>query len=158
MNVFNLFSDDLDRDADDPPGYAGRYRRLGPIIGGSLLGATLLELEPGNSNCPYHYEYGREEWLLCVYGTVSVGTPDGERELRPGDVIWFPEGPAGAHKITNRSDVTTRVLVWSTMGEPSAAVYPDSDKIGVWSGPRFENRDHILVRRDSAVDYWEGEL
>ena len=159
MEVFNLFTDDLDGpDADDPPGYSCRYKRIGPLVGGSLIGATLLELPPANGNCPYHYEYGREEWLTCVSGTVTVRTPDGEQELRAGDVIWFPEGPTGAHKITNKGDEPTRVLVLSTMDEPSLAVYPDSDKLGMWSGPKFENRDHILVKRDSAVDYWEGEL
>ena len=158
MKVFNLFSGELDRDDDDPPGYSCGYKRLGPILGASLIGATLLDLDPGNSNCPYHYEYGREEWLLCVAGTIRVRTPDGDRDLEAGDVIWFREGPDGAHKITNASDAPSRALVWSTTGEPSLAVYPDSDKIGAWSGPRFENRDHILVRRDSGVDYWEGEL
>jgi hypothetical protein len=47
-----------------------------------------------------------------------------------------------------------RVLMLSTMHEPSVAVYPDSDKIGVWPG---DNRDHLLVRRESRVDYWDGE-
>ena len=34
-------------------------------------------------------------------------------------------------------------------------VYPDSDKIGVFPG---DERDKIMVRRDSAVDYFDGEL
>lgn len=120
-----------------------------------MIGATLYELEPGNSNCPYHYEYANEEWLLCVAGTVTIRTPDGERELRAGDVMCFPEGPAGAHKVTNKGKSTTRVLIWSTMKEPSVAVYPDSDKIGVWPG--LGNAEKIMVRRESRVDYWEGE-
>ena len=42
----------------------------------------------------------------------------------------------------------------STKGEPAVAVYPDSDKIGVWPG---DNRDKIMVRRESVVDYWDRE-
>ena len=35
------------------------------------------------------------------------------------------------------------------------AVYPDSDKIGVWPGPQ---EDHVILRRaDGAVDYYDGE-
>jgi len=159
VELYNLYSEErLQHDEDDPPGYECDYRRLGPLIGAQKLGTTLYELPPGNSNCPYHYEYGREEWLLCVQGAVTVRTPEGEVALRRGDVIVFPEGPAGAHKVTNTGDETARVLIFSNTDEPSGAVYPDSDKIGFWSGPKFDNRDHVLVKRESAVEYWDGEV
>jgi hypothetical protein len=47
-----------------------------------------------------------------------------------------------------------RVLLLSTKDEPSVAVYPDSDKIGVWPG---DARDDVLVRRESGVEYWDRE-
>jgi hypothetical protein len=47
-----------------------------------------------------------------------------------------------------------RLLMYSTVSEPAVAVYPDSDKTGVWPG---DSRDKIMVRRGSRVDYWEGE-
>ncbi len=40
-------------------------------------------------------------------------------------------------------------------GRASAAVYPDSGKMGFWPG---DERDNLLVRRESAVDYYDGEL
>jgi uncharacterized cupin superfamily protein len=153
----NLFSVDLEHDEDDPPGYEAGYVRLGPLLGCVDLGATLYELEPGNSNCPYHYEYGNEEWLLVVSGTLTVRHPDGETELAPGDVASFPEGPGGAHKLTNKGDETARVVVISTKVDPSMAVYPDGDKIGAWPAPGA-NLDKIMVRRESNVDYWDREL
>jgi uncharacterized cupin superfamily protein len=110
------------------------------------------ELPPGQSNCPYHYEY-EEEWLLVLEGEVALRTPDGERGLHRGDLVCFPVGPAGAHKVTNRSDAPARVLMFSSSREPTLAVYPDSDKIGAWAGG-----DEVMVRRrDAAVDYWDGE-
>jgi hypothetical protein len=42
----------------------------------------------------------------------------------------------------------------SNTDEPSVAVYPDSDKIGVWTG---DDADHVIVRRSSHVDYYDGE-
>ena len=42
----------------------------------------------------------------------------------------------------------------STQQEPAVAVYPDSNKIGVWPG---DARDNLLVRRESKVDYWDRE-
>ena len=77
-----------------------------------------------------------------------------EKKLERCDVVVFPPGPDGAHKVTNRGDETVRVFMISTMVEPSVAVYPDSDKIGVWPG---DSRDNILVRRESVVDYWDRE-
>ena len=47
-------------------------------------------------------------------------------------------------------------MLLSTKVDPSLAVYPDSDKIGAWPGPEFRD-DHILVRRESQVDYWDRE-
>ena len=56
--------------------------------------------------------------------------------------------------MTSGSEALVRVLMLSTKREPSVAVYPDSDKIGVWPG---DERDNLLVRRESRVDYWDGE-
>jgi uncharacterized cupin superfamily protein len=80
--------------------------------------------------------------------------PEGEEQLERGEVVCFPEGPRGAHKVTNTGEAGARVLMFSTMIEPSVAIYPDSDKLGVWPG---DDRDKLMVKRSSAVDYWEGE-
>ena len=46
-------------------------------------------------------------------------------------------------------------MMFSSAREPAVAVYPDSDKIGVWPG---RDSDTVMVKRaDGAVDYWEGE-
>lgn len=154
MRRVNLVSAELAHDADDPAGFESRYVRLGPLIGATKMGATIYELEPGQSNCPYHYEYGAEEWLLVIAGRPTIRHPDGEDELEPGDLVCFPEGPEGAHRVTNRSEETVRVLILSTKGDPAVAVYPDSDKIGIWTG---NDADHVIVRRESGVDYWDRE-
>lgn len=150
----NLFSAQLARDADDPPGYEAGYVRLGPLLEATRVGATIYELGPGQSNCPYHYEYGCEEWLLVVEGRPTIRHPGGEDELGPGDLVCFPEGPEGAHKVTNGTEESVRVMILSTKGDPAAAVYPDSDKIGIWTG---NDADQLIVRRESGVDYWDRE-
>ena len=56
--------------------------------------------------------------------------------------------------MLNRSDEPTRVLTPSTKGPfPSVAVYPDSDKLGVWLG----DGESAMFRRGDKVDYWERE-
>ena len=154
MRRFNVFSAEFEYDADDPDGYRAGMARFGARIGATMLGGTVYDLPPGQSNCPYHYEYGNEEWLLVLEGRLTLRHPDGEDELDPGDVVCFAVGPGGAHKLTNRSETPVRVLMLSTRHEPAVAVYPDSDKIGVWPG---DERDDLLVRRESAVEYWDGE-
>ncbi len=155
MRRFNLDNPALEYDPDDPEGYRAGFVRIGPSVGATELGATIYELPPGQSNCPYHYEYGNEEWLIVLDGRPTLRHPDGEDELEPGDVVCFPVGPEGAHRITNRTDARVRVLMFSTKHEPAVAVYPDSDKIGVWPGGEPDN---ILVRRESRVGYWDREV
>ena len=151
----NILQATFTYDDADPDGYRAGMRRFGPDIGAAMLGGSVYELPPGQSICPYHYEYGNEEWLLVLNGSPTLRTPAGEEALTPGDVICFRPGPDGAHKVTNRTDEVVRVLMLSTMIDPSMTVYPDSDKIGVWPGDR---RDNLMVRRhDGAVDYYEGE-
>ena len=88
-------------------------------------------------------------------GRPTLRHPDGEDVLEPGDVVCFPEGPEGAHKLTNHAAETVRVMLLSDKPSLAVAVYPDSDKIGVFSP---DNRDDIMVRRESGVDYFDREL
>jgi uncharacterized cupin superfamily protein len=152
MEPVNVFDAEYALDGSEPAGYVTAEARVGKLAGGVATTVRAYALGPGQSSCPYHYEY-EEEWLLVLEGEVVLRTPDGERGLRSGDLVCFPVGPAGAHKVTNRSDAPARVLMFSSSREPAVAVYPDSDKIGAWAGD-----DEVMVRRrDAAVDYWDGE-
>ena len=151
----NLYNAELQHDDDDLPGFEIGYLRLGPLLGADKIGATIYELTIGQSICPYHYEYPNEEWLIVLAGQPVLRTPDGEREVEAGDVVCFPEGPAGAHKVTNRREEPARVLMLSTKQRPDVSVYPDSGKIGVFPG---NDDDRLILPRNAAVDYYEGEL
>ena len=118
------------------------------------MGASLYELPPGQSICPYHYEYPEEEWLVVLAGRVLLRHPGGEQELAEGDVVCFPQGPDGAHKVTCLGKDVARVLMSSTRQTPAIAVYPDSDKVAIFPG---DDRDRLTMRRDT-LDYWDGEV
>lgn len=154
MRRFNLFAGEPEYDDANPDGYTAGMARFGPQIGATKMGGSLYELPAGQSICPYHYEYGEEEWLIVLEGRPTVRHPGGEEELEPGDTVCFPEGPEGAHKVTNRTDARVRVLMFSTISRPAIAVYPDSDKFGVFTG---NPEDSLLVRRESSVDYYDRE-
>jgi uncharacterized cupin superfamily protein len=151
VSEVNLVSVPVQKDDDDPDGYNTSYARVGPLVGGASLGLSVYELPAGQSICPYHYETGEEEWLVALVGAPTLRTPDGDFELRPWDTVFFPAGEAGAHKVTNHTDATVRVAIWSNRATPNTSIYPDSQKVGAWPPGK-------LFRLGDAVDYWDGEL
>ena len=154
MHRVNISAPTFTYDDDDPPGSRSGRFRFGAQLGAQQTGTTVYELPPGQALCPYHYEYAEEEWLLVLSGRPSVRDPDGRHELEPDDVVFFPRGPQGAHQIRNETGDPVRVLMWSTVIHPAATVYPDSDKIAIWTG---NHEDDVIVQRSSKVDYWHGE-
>jgi uncharacterized cupin superfamily protein len=158
METVNVFTVETKIDPEDPPGYQAGGRRLAPIIGGKEIGGSVYDLPPGESICPYHFEFGTEEWLLVLTGRPTLRRAEGdgeiEEQLEPGDTVCFPRGPSGAHKVTNATGEPVRVLMLSTMPEVDISYYPDSAKFGVWPGGGAEG---FLVRRESQVDYYDGE-
>jgi uncharacterized cupin superfamily protein len=40
--------------------------------------------------------------------------------------VCFPDGPAGAHRLINRSESIVRALFLSTTGVPANVCYPDT--------------------------------
>jgi uncharacterized cupin superfamily protein len=150
----NVFTATYEYDDSDPDGYHAGAVRISRLAGGQDNVVKAFEIPPNQSICPYHYEF-EEEWLLILEGEITLREPAGERTVRRGDLICFPAGPDGAHKVTNHTDRTALAMMWSSAREPSVAVYPDSDKVGVWPG---RGADPLMVRRaDGAVDYYDGE-
>jgi uncharacterized cupin superfamily protein len=151
---FNISDPDFVYAADDPDGFKSGRVKLGPEVGAEQLGASLYELNPGQAICPYHYEYGEEEWLLVIRGHPTLRTPEGSEVLEPWDVVCFPRGPEGAHLIQNDTEDEVRVLMFSPIVYPTVTVYPDSDKLAAWTGNKD---DDLIVKRSSGVEYFEGE-
>ncbi|MGH2910578.1 MAG: cupin domain-containing protein [Solirubrobacteraceae bacterium] len=157
----NLFAEG-EFDDEDPPGYRGAEvlqdgSNVGRAAGGRELNVRVFVLPAGESLCPYHYEYV-EEWLMLLEGELDLRTPAGEERLTTGAVACFPSGSDGAHKVTTPagSERPARFVMFSDGREPAVAVYPDSDKIGVWVPGRADN---MLVRRPTEdAGYYDGEL
>ena len=149
--TINLFDVELRHDENDPPGYGTDALRVGPLLGAQQLGLSVYGIRPGQSICPYHYETGKEEWLIVLAGRATLRTPEGEQELGPWDCVFFPAGEEGAHKVTNNTEETIRVCIWSNRLAVGTSVYPDSNKVGAWPPGK-------LFRLSDAVDYYDGEL
>jgi len=153
---------DAEFDDEDPAGYRGAEVLLdgsnaGRAAGGRELNVRAFLLPPGESLCPYHYEYV-EEWLLLLEGELDLRTPTGVERLATGALACFPSGRDGAHKVTTPAGAVdpARFVMFSDAREPAIAVYPDSNKIGIFVPGRADN---LLIRRPEAnVDYYDGEV
>lgn len=160
----NIWSVDWpEPDADDEAaakagftGVRGKRLRRQP---GCLLASSVWELEPGGTQSPYHFHHGGEELLIVLRGTPTLRSPEGERELREGEVVHFPRGPDGAHQLSNRSQEVARYVIASALPTPEIIEYPDSGKIASMArtettagGPLF-----TINRLVDAVEYFDGE-
>ena len=154
----NVFTSKLSGDPADPEGFRGSSANLGKLLGSAELAVKVTVMDPGNHLCPYHYEYV-EEWLVVLAGMVDVRTPSGTERLSEGDAACFPAGPAGAHQVSAPADAPepARVLMFSADVSPAVTVYPDSDKLAVYTA---SGEDEVFVRRSASsshLDYFDGE-
>src|SRR3954470_7673681 len=113
MAHFNLDRAELEPTPGGPEPFRAQEAWIAGPIGAEHLGGGLLEIPPGKTAWPYHWEAAQEEWLIVLSGTPTVRTPDGEEVLSPGDVVCFGCGPAGAHQVRNDSDADCRVVMVS---------------------------------------------
>ena len=94
MRRANIGNPEFRHSDTDPEGFDSGMYRMGPMVGASILGATVYELAPGKSICPYHYEYGEEEWLLVLEGHPVIRHP-GAGAARPLRRRGLPGGAGG---------------------------------------------------------------
>jgi uncharacterized cupin superfamily protein len=124
-------------------------RRLVRAQGGSL-GGSIWELQPGGSQFVYHFHHGSEELIVVLGGEPTVRLHDGDRQLREGDVLPLPRGPAGGHQVRNDGAQVARVLIISTNVRPDVAEYPETDKVGLLVAGSDDWEFH---RRSEAVPH-----
>jgi len=124
MRSFDLNQPAFTSDDGDPEGFRSAVARPGSTLGAEHSGVSVYELAPGQAICAYHYEMGEEEWAMPL---------------------------EGAHELRNDGAVPERLLMFSERWELTATVYPDSDKIGIWTGHKPDDGSFV---RSTSVDYF----
>jgi uncharacterized cupin superfamily protein len=140
-------------------GFGGvRGKRLRRQLG-ATLSCAVWELEPGATQAPYHFHHGGEELVIVLTGTPTLRSPEGERELREGEVVHFPREPEGAHQLLNRSEVVARYVIAAAQGTPEIIEYPDSGKIAAMARTETSSGGPLFTvnRLADGVDYFDGE-
>ena len=121
-------------------------------MGAADIGGTVYELEDGQRVWPYHYHHGVEEWLLVIDGHADPARARRRADRwRPGDVVCFPSGEAGAHEVRGPG----RFLLVSAAQPTSVG---GLSRTAARSAPgRRPEDDRLDFRRADAVGYWDGE-
>ena len=128
-------------------------RKFIPFGGATNTLVSVYEIPPGKSAYPYHYHHKNEETFYILSGEGILRTPDGERRVTAGELLFFTTGPEGAHKLTNSSTTENLVYIdFDVVHDVDIAVYPDSNKIGVWG--KGINK---LYPQNGDVEYYHGE-
>jgi len=138
-----------------------RRKQLGDAAGGEQLGCSLYELPAGRRSWPYHYHENNGEAIYVLAGTGTLRL-DGERvTIEAGDYVALPTGEESAHRVVNDSDGLLRYLAISTMHDPDVVGYPDSGKVGVYTGSAPGDHDGREMTKffpeDADVDFWTDE-
>jgi uncharacterized cupin superfamily protein len=143
--------DDVPLRHDSGPGnYICREGEIGMLLGAERLGYRLVQLEPGNSFCPMHWHVAEEELFIIWSGEPTLLTPRGSVALKRGDLIAFPVGERGAHKIVNGGSTMAAIVMISNVESEEACFYPDSKKLLV-------DPLGLIVRSEPALSYFDGE-
>ena len=114
---------------------------------------SIYEIPPGQCAVRCRCHLKDEETCSILSGEGLLKAPEGERAVRPGDLLFFPAGDEGAHKLTNTSATEKLVYIdFDVIHDLDAAIYPDSGKIGVWG----KNITRVYPM-DANVGYYTGE-
>ena len=128
----NLFDPSWEEERDEPEGFRARRLYFARTLGAEQIGASLWEIEPGQSNMPYHAHHANEELLVVLAGAPTLRTAEGERDLRAGDAVLFRRGEA--HQLINRSPEPVRFLFAAPLNHPEVIELPDTGRIGLFAG------------------------
>ena len=145
MDNPNVWSDEWD-EGEDWSGGGALAKRLPR---GERLGATAYELGPGNF-LVYHFHHAWEELLIVLEGEPTLRTPDGERRLSRGEVVFFPTGPDGAHALRNETDQPVRILMASSLSQPEVVEYPDLKQITAQARTGSQTGERLWFIHDVA--------
>jgi len=151
-NILHTHIDDIpEKHKCAHEGYEYRRRDL-TSRGQAKLMASRYEIPPGKAAYPYHWHTQNEELFYILSGCGTLRTPQGERAVQAGDVLFFPASEQGAHKLTNTGTEPLVYLDFATSHDIDVALYPDSGKIGVW-GMGINQ----VYKTETQVGYFEGE-
>jgi uncharacterized cupin superfamily protein len=122
-------------------------------MGLTRLGLNVTRVAPGKTAYPFHSHRANDELFFILSGSGELRLGEQRHPVKPGDLVACPlGGPETAHQLINTGSEPLHYLSMSSSIDPDICEYPDSNKIGAWSG-KFA----YITRSNQPVDYWDGE-
>jgi len=110
----------------------------------------IKSLSPLKFSYPYHFHRNAEELFVILEGEATLRSSEGYQTISKGDLIFFEEGPSGAHQLYNHSSEPLIYLDLRTKANVDVCEYPDSGKISIL--PEMD-----IFEKESRVRYYSGE-
>lgn len=123
--------------------------KLAELVGSKHLKFDVRSLDPDKYSYPYHFHRNAEEIFVILEGSGTLRTPEGFKEIKAGDVIFFEMGPYGAHQLYNHTNEPLKFLDIRTDVGFDVCEYPDSGKINIC--------DKEVYELGEKADYYKGE-
>jgi len=123
---------------------------LEDIVQSKYLHFDIKSLNPDSFSYPYHFHRNAEELFIVLSGEATLRAPESHRKITRGDLIFFEEGPAGAHQVYNHSDEPFIYVDTRTRANVDVCEYPDSGKINIL--PAMD-----IIEKPAKVPYYSGE-
>ena len=124
--------------------------RFAKLADSKHLEFDIRSLDAGRFSFPYHFHRASEELFFILSGEVTLRSPEGFQKVTQGDLIFFEEGPLGAHQLYNHNDTPCAYLDIRAIYGIDVCEYPDSGKINILP---FQE----VFESNSKVDYYKGE-
>ena len=119
-------------------GYEYYRRKFVPFGVAKNALVSIYEIPPKKAAYPYHYHHNNEETFYIISGEGILRTPNGERKVSAGDLLFFPTGAEGAHKLTNSSE--TENLVYREYMDIFSVVFQDFKLLSLKLGENVAGR------------------
>ena len=159
--VINLADVQL-RETGHGDGFKAQTGSFGRMIGSTGIGVNLHVVEPGKKAFPFHVHHQTHELFVILEGEGSYRFGKDTYPVKAGDVLAAPTGGAEvAHQIVNTGTAPLKYLgISANPGNSDVVEYPDSGKFAVSS--RFDwatgkSGLRYVGRKESSLDYWDGE-
>ena len=112
------------------------------------------EIMPRKAAYPKHYHSYNTECFYIIDGSGVIETVDSKIKVQSGDIIVFPCGKNGTHKLINASDTNKLLYIdFDTTNSPDIIHYPDTEKVGIIE----HNISSTFFRNSDTVDYYDEE-